>query len=106
MSSLTLLWEPFSNICVCAYVKTYLEYDSNQNLPLVLGIERYSDPSSLFTATSTYLRYYPACAARAKVIGVGVHIYVCGQKNSCNRTLAIESSFQIFTVGLLIKFID
>ena len=53
-------------ICVCAYVKTDPRYDSDQNMPLVLGsrIERYSDPSSLFTATSTYLSYYPTCTAR------------------------------------------
>ena len=47
---------------------------------------------------------------RGKVIGVGVHIYIY----IClwtffillNHTLAIDSPFQTFTVGLLIKFID
>ena len=45
---------------------------------------------------------------RGKVIGVGAHIiclYVCGQKK-LNRTLAIDSSFQTFAVGLLVEFID
>ena len=32
-------------------------------------------------------------------------IYVCGQKK-LNRTLAIDSLFQIFAVRLLVKFID
>ena len=32
--------------------------------------------------------------------------YVCGPKKNMNRTLAIDSSFQTFTVGLLVKFID
>ena len=44
---------------------------------------------------------------RGKLIGVGVHIlyiYVYGQKKNC--TLAIDSPFQIFAVGLLIEFID
>ena len=51
-------------------------------------------------------------ANRGKVIRVGVHIYVyiyiyvCGQKKILNRTLAIDSPFQTFAVGLLVKFID
>ena len=51
---------------------------------------------------------YPACAARAGVyvIGAGVHIYVCGQKNNLNSTLAIDSHFQTLIVGLLVEFID
>ena len=48
------------------------------------------------------------------MIGVGVHIYiykylyiyVCGPKHFLNRTLAIDSPFQIFVVGLLVEFID
>ena len=43
-------------------------------------------------------------ASGGKVIGAGVHI-VCGQKK-LNHTLAIESPFQTFAVGLLVKFID
>ena len=43
---------------------------------------------------------------RGKVIGVGVHIYVCGQKKKLNRTLTIDSPFQTYAVGLLIEFID
>ena len=41
------------------------------------------------------------------VIGAGVHIHicVCGQKK-LNCTLAIDSPFQTFTVGLLVEFID
>ena len=43
---------------------------------------------------------------RGKVIGRGVHIYICGQKNNLNRTLEIDSPFQTLTVGLLVEFID
>ena len=42
------------------------------------------------------------------VIGAGVHVYVyyvCGQKK-LNCTLGINSPFQTFAVGLLVKFID
>ena len=58
-------------------------------------------------------------ASGGKGIGVGVHIYlpvraseqgkvfgVCGQFFFLNHTLAIDSPFQTFVVGLLIKFID
>ena len=38
-------------------------------------------------------------------IYVGINIYVCGQK-IFNRTLAFDSPFQTFTVGLLVEFID
>ena len=49
--------------------------------------------------------------ARGHVIGTGVHIryvgiYVYGQKKSLNRTLAIDSPFQTFAVGLLVEYID
>ena len=42
------------------------------------------------------------------VIGALVSIcwYVCGPKKILNRTLAIGSPFQSFTVGLIIIFID
>ena len=41
------------------------------------------------------------------VIGAGVHIYMfVDEKNYLNHTLAIDSPFQIFTVGLLVEFID
>ena len=47
------------------------------------------------------------------MIGIGVHIYfyirMCmfmDQNFFFNRTLAIDSPFQTFAVGLLIKFID
>ena len=40
-----------------------------------------------------------------KVIGVGVHICLLTNKN-LNRTLAIDSPFQTFAVGLLVEFID
>ena len=43
---------------------------------------------------------------RGKVIGRGVHIYICGRKKNLNRTLEIDSPFQTLTVGLLVKFID
>ena len=49
---------------------------------------------------------------RGKVIGRGVHIYiyiyiyVCGRKKNSNRTLEIDSPFQMLTVGLLVEFID
>ena len=54
---------------------------------------------------------YPARAG-GYVIGAGVHIYiymcVCVfvDKKKLNRTLAIDSPFQTFAVGLLTKFID
>ena len=48
-------------------------------------------------------------AQHDKVIGVGVHIYIyiclCTKKK-LNRTLAIDSLFQTFAVGLLVEFID
>ena len=34
------------------------------------------------------------------------YIYVCGRKKYLNRTLAIDSPFQTFAEGLLVKFID
>ena len=44
---------------------------------------------------------------QGKVIGVGVNIYVCSWKEKIlNHTLAIDSQFQIFAVGLLFEFID
>ena len=47
---------------------------------------------------------------RGKVIGVSVHIYIYigifVDKKNLNRTLAINSLFQTFVVGLLVEFID
>ena len=43
---------------------------------------------------------------RGKVIGVGVHIICLWTKKVLNRTLAIDSPFQTFKVGLLVEFID
>ena len=44
---------------------------------------------------------------RGKVIGCGVHIYIClWTKKNLNRTLEIDSPFQTFAVGLLVEFID
>ena len=42
------------------------------------------------------------------MIGVGVHIYVYMfvVRKNLNRTLAIDSPFQTYTVGLLVEFID
>ena len=34
------------------------------------------------------------------------HAHVCGRKKYLNRTLAIDSLFQTFAVGLLLEFID
>ena len=34
------------------------------------------------------------------------YIYVCGRKKYLNRTLEIDSPFETFAVGLLVKFID
>ena len=51
----------------------------------------------------------PARASeQGKVIVVGDHVYifVCRQKKNLNRTLVIDSPFQIFAVGLLIEFTD
>ena len=64
-------------------------------------------------SASSFESNYPACAcvSRGYVIGSGVHIYiiyiyVCGRKKYLNRTLAIDSPFQTFAVGLLVEFID
>ena len=43
---------------------------------------------------------------RGKVIGLGVLVYVCGQKKYLNHTLVIDLPFQTFAVGLLVEFID
>ena len=42
------------------------------------------------------------------VIGAGVHIYIYmfEVQKKLNRTLAIDSPFQTFTVGLLVEFIE
>ena len=71
----------------------------------------------LFWLTKTKTRniFTPhAQRERGKVIGRGVHIYiyiyiyiyVCGRKKNLNRTLEIDSPFQMLTVGLLVEFID
>ena len=59
-----------------------------------------------------YLVLQHAQHERGKVIGVGVHMYICiyvcvfvGQI-FFNRTLAIDSPFQIFAVEFPVKFID
>ena len=41
-----------------------------------------------------------------QIAEIYMYIYVCGQKNNLNRTLAINLPFQKFAVGLLVKFID
>ena len=43
---------------------------------------------------------------QGKVISVGVHVYICGPQKILNWTLAIDSPFKTFAVGLLIEFID
>ena len=49
---------------------------------------------------------YPhAQREQGKVIDVGVHIYMFVDPKK-NHTLAIDSPFQTFAVGLLVKFID
>ena len=63
-----------------------------------------------------YLFITPHAHARAGgyVIGAGVHIYIyvyiyilyLWTKKNLNRTLAIDSPFQTFAVGLLVKFTD
>ena len=40
------------------------------------------------------------------VIGAGVHVYICLWTKKLNCTLGINSPFQTFAVGLLVKFID
>ena len=39
------------------------------------------------------------------VVSIYIYIYVCGRKKYLNRTL-VDSPFQTFAVGLLVKFID
>ena len=48
------------------------------------------------------------CATRTLFSGTVTYIciYVCGRKKYLNRTLAIDSPFQTFAVGLLVEFID
>ena len=42
-----------------------------------------------------------------KEIGVSVHMFIClWSKKNLNRTLAIDSPFQTYAVGLLVEFID
>ena len=58
----------------------------------------------------------PCSVSGGKVIGAGVQIYILyiciyiymfvDRKKYLNRTLAIDSPFQTFAVGLLVKFID
>ena len=47
----------------------------------------------------------PRASEQDKTIGIHIYIYVCGQKK-LNRTLAIDSPFQTFEVGLFIEFIE
>ena len=54
-------------------------------------------------AISDFFSYYPhAQRERGKVIGVGVHIPCLWTKKNSNCTLAIDSPFQTFMVGLFI----
>ena len=58
-----------------------------------------------------FLIYFTTMQAQpeqGKVIGVGVHIYIIclWTKKKLKRTLAIDSPFQTFMIGLLIEFID
>ena len=39
-------------------------------------------------------------------IYIYIYNYVCGRKKNLNRTLEIDSPFQMLTVGLLVEFID
>ena len=66
---------------------------------------------ALITVTKIIrMNIYPArtCASRGYVIGDGVHyIGMFVDKNFfLNHTLVIDSPFQTFAVGLLVKFID
>ena len=52
---------------------------------------------------------YPTRTVQAGLsdrVGVHIYIYVCGPKKNLNRTLAIDTPFQTFVVGLLVEFID
>ena len=46
------------------------------------------------------------CAVRSLFPNPVTYIYVCGRKKNLNRTLEIDSPFQMLTVGLLVEFID
>ena len=55
---------------------------------------------------TAYEKLLPTLASeQGKVVSVGVHIYVWTKK-ILNPTLAIDSPFQTFAAGVLIKFID
>ena len=78
---------------------------------LASGVDRHLDISfRLQEVESSFLvsvLFTPhAQRERGKVIGRGVHIYICGRKKYLNRTLEIDSPFQTLTVGLLVEFID
>ena len=70
----------------------------------------YISPYSPILPFMPYIFTPYAQRERGKVIVVGVHIYiclyVCGPKHFLNRTLAIDSPFQTYAVGLLVEFID
>ena len=61
---------------------------------------------SLLSHLLKYLGPHVQCE-RGKVIGVGVHMFIClWTKKNLNSTLAIDSPFQTYAVGLLVEFID
>ena len=65
--------------------------------------------SDLFAAIKHPTSYFlsRSSASGGRVIGAGVHIYIClWAKKYLNRTLAIDSPFQTFAVGLLVEFIN
>ena len=48
----------------------------------------------------------PMCSASVVSVHIYVYIHTFVDKKNLNRTLAIDSPFQTFAVGLIIEFID
>ena len=63
-------------------------------------------PSSVTYIRYKYLDTPHVQREQGKVIRVGVHIYMFVDQFFLNHTLAIDSPFQTFAVGLLVEFID
>ena len=100
----SLLLDPY--YCVCSWGSNVV----------ASGIDRHPDGTEIYFGLQIqgnrklipcFCTFTPhAQRERGKVIGRGVHIYICGRKKNLNRILEIDSPFQTLTVGLLVEFID
>ena len=53
-----------------------------------------------------YKNYVVCYPARAVGVHIYIYVYMFVDQKKLNRILAIDSAFQTFAVGLLVKFID